>query len=523
MGPSNQPVRIFISYKRHLEPDHHLAAYLYQFLMEQGCAPFIDLTLLPGQSWMEEIDRQIKSSDYMIVLLSEEAAYSEMLQAEVRRAFEYRRQHRRPKILPVRVIFEGLLPYAIDALLDPLQYITWRSQADHQRVGRDILAAIEGGLPRRRPIRTRQVGRENIIAEDGSLIIDEDSLVRPLPACDPRFLETLEAPGGTVKLRDKFYIEREADAQLKRQVVKAGTITSIRASRQKGKSSLLVRGVQHARKHSSEVINLDLQRVDSNYLEDPDRFLRHLAEVIVRKLRLDVTQVDKLWAGSRGPQEKLTHLLEDYVLPENDSTILLAIDEADNLLQTGFHSDFFGMLRSWRNSSAYDEQWEKLNLVLVISTEPYLLISDLHQSPFNIGLTLYLEDFNEAQVHDLNWRHGSPVVDKDFPDMMSLLNGHPYLTRKALYVMVTEKLSWTELRRVATEDDRLFGDHLRRHQWLLRDEPGLKAALRQIVHGQGCPDESFLFRLMRAGLVQKVGHTCLCRCDLYRIYFEDKL
>ncbi len=521
---ATSPVSIFICYKRHINPDQQLATYLDQFLTTQEHDVFIDLKLQPGQTWLEEIDRRIKASDFLIVLLSEESANSEMVQAEIRRAYEYQKWQGHPRILPVRMAYEGLLPYSIDVFLDPLQYVIWYSQADDERVGYDILAAIAGRMPQQRPIEVSSVGQKNIISEDGYPVPDEDSLHPPLPACDPRFLlEELEAPGGTVKLRDKFYVEREADAHLKRQIVKAGTITTVRASRQKGKSSLLVRGIHYARQNGAKVVSLDLQRVDMDYLESPERFLHYLAKFIVRKLWLNVAAVEKLWLDPMGPQEKLTYLLEDYILAASDTPIVLAIDEADSLLQTSFYNDFFGMVRSWNNSAAYDEQWEKLNLVLVISTEPYLLIDDASQSPFNAGLKLYLEDFNDRQVRDLNWRHGSPVRESDFAQLMSLLNGHPYLTRKALYTLVTERLTWADLTRVAAEDEGPFGDHLRRQLWLLRDEPELKTALKQVVYNKGCPDEGSLFRLLRAGLVQRNGDICTCRCDLYRIYFEDKL
>jgi hypothetical protein len=38
-----------------------------------------------------------------------------MVQAEIRRAYEYRRLQGYPHTPPVRVIYEGLLPYSIDA------------------------------------------------------------------------------------------------------------------------------------------------------------------------------------------------------------------------------------------------------------------------------------------------------------------------------------------------------------------------------------------------------------------------
>jgi hypothetical protein len=215
--------------------------------------------------------------------------------------------------------------------------------------------------------------------------------------------------------------------------------------------------------------------------------------------------------------------MEDYVLPETDAPIILALDEVDRLLQTPFHSDFFALLRSWHNSRALDEQWDKLDLVMVISTEPYLLIADVNQSPFNVGLKLYLEDFGDAQVNDLNHRHGAPVAEEEFPQLMELLAGHPYLTRKALYLLVTEDLSWSELLRVAAVDQGPFGDHLRRQQWLLRNEPDLRLALKQVVARQQCDDEMALFRLLQAGLIKGSGDHYTCRCDLYRRYFKDKL
>ncbi len=520
-----QPAHLFICYKRDVDPDQKLAACLHDFLTGQGHDVFIDSTLRTGATWLEQIDRQIKASDFLVVLLSKESADSEMVQAEVRRAYEYRRLQGHPHTLPVRIAYEGLLPYSIDAFLDPLQYVVWGSDADGERVAHDILAAIEGRLPEREPVQIRPIaeGAGLTISEDGRIVADEERLHPPLPEFDPRFLEELEAPGGAVKLRDRFYVEREADARLKREVVKSGTTTTIRAARQTGKSSLLVRGVHHARQNGAKVVNLDVQRVDRDHLETPDLFLRYLAEFIVRKLRLDVAKVEKLWRGSLGPQDKLTYLMEDYVLSECDAPIVLALDEVDRLLQTTLHNDFFALVRSWHNSRALDEQWNKLNIVMVISTEPYLLIADVNQSPFNVGLRFYLKDFDEAQVRDLNRRHGSPVQESDFPQLMALLNGHPYLTRKALYTLVTERWAWADLTRVAATDYGPFGDHLRRYHWLLRDEPDSRGALRQVIRHNRCTNEMAFFRLLRAGLVKGSGEVCRCRCDLYRMYFEEKL
>jgi serine/threonine protein kinase len=513
--------RLFISYKRNLRPDDQLANYLHSSLTEYGHEVFIDRTMRTGDDWLKEIDQRIKNSDFLVVLLSKDSADSEMVQAEVRRGYEYRKLQKRPLTLPVRVAYEGLMPYSIDAFLDPLQYVAWRGEGDQERIRDEILAAIAGRLPAKALLTTKPIGL--VFSEDGGVVRDGETLPPPLPEFDPRILESLEAPGGVVKLRDTLYIERRADGQLRREVVKKGTTTTIRASRQTGKSSLLVRGVNYARERGAQIVNFDLQRMDTDRLLAPELFLRDLAEFIVRKLRLDVAEVEKYWRGSLGPQYKLTYLMEDYILPESDKPIVLALDEVDRLLDVPFHSDFFALLRSWHNSRALDEQWDKLNIVMVISTEPYHLISEVNQSPFNVGLRLYLEDFDESQVRELNRRHGSPVSEADFSQLVELLGGHPYLTRKALYTMVTERITWNNLAQVAALDNGPFGDHLRRHHWLLRDKPELQAALKQVIAHQPCPDEMTLFRLLQAGLVKGSGESYHCRCGLYRSYFEDKL
>jgi serine/threonine-protein kinase len=365
--------------------------------------------------------------------------------------------------------------------------------------------------------------KEMVISEDGKLVEADQSVPPPLPEFDPAFLETLDAPGGAVKMRDKFYIEREADHRFKQEVVKVGSTTTIRAPHQTGKSSLLVRGVQHARQHEAEIISLDLQRLDAGHVASADTFLRYLAELVVRKLRLDLAEVDSAWQGSLGPQDKLTYLMEDYILPESDNLIILAMDEVDRLLQTPFHTDFFALVRSWHNNRAMDELWDKLNLVMVISTEPYHLIADVNQSPFNVGLKLHLEDFNEAQIRDLNERHKSPLRDGEITQFITLLNGQPYLSRKALYTMVTERLTFAQLTQVAANEDGPFGDHLRHHLTELRYDPTSLEALKQVIRQKQCSDETARFRLMRAGLIKASGSGYIPRCDLYRIYFEDKV
>ncbi|NTU66047.1 MAG: toll/interleukin-1 receptor domain-containing protein, partial [Chloroflexi bacterium] len=401
---SNKPARLFISYKRNAEPDQKLAQALYESLQRGGHQVFMDVTMRTGDAWLEEIDRQLKGSDFLIVLLSQQSADSEMVRAEVSRAYEYRKLQERPQTLPVRVAYQGLLPYSLDAFLNPLQYVVWQNDNDTARVCDEIQQAIAGKLPDQTPIRIRLGPDRLAVSDDGRVITNDAAFQPPLPEFDPRFLKQLEVPGGAVKLSDKLYVEREADGRLKAELTKWGATTTIRAPRQTGKTSLLTRGMQHVRSQGQAVVFFDVQSSGRERLASSEIFLRGMAEAISDELALDEALLEQAWQGTRGASVKLQRFLEKQVLPGLDKPLVLAIDEADGLLQSDFYTDFFGLLRSWHNRRATNPEWEKFNLVLVISTEPYLLIADMNQSPFNVGLHLGLSDFTIEQVRDLNVR-----------------------------------------------------------------------------------------------------------------------
>jgi hypothetical protein len=203
---------------------------------------------------------------------------------------------------------------------------------------------------------------------------------------------------------------------------------------------------------------------------------------------------------------------------------VLAIDEADRLLHTDFRDTFYGAVRAWHNRGAHDRRWKRVDIVLAISTEPHLLIHDVHQSPFNVGSRIHLDDFTPDQVTALSQRYRLSLDSGTHAALLNLLNGHPYLTSKAMYMLVKGGMDWEQLQRDACDERGPFGDHLRRYLWLLRDEPDLQQAFKQIIHTSQCPDEVAFYRLSQAGLVQharSAGYSC--RCKLYADYFGERL
>ena len=106
---------------------------------------------------------------------------------------------------------------------------------------------------------------------------------------------------------------------------------------------------------------------------------------------------------------------------------------------------------------------------------------------------------------------------------MLLLNGHPYLVRRALYLVASGRISSEELFSQATEDRGPFGDHLRRHLFRLHDKEELLQAMRQVIRNNTCQDEMIFFRLRGAGLIRREGRAVIPRCQLYTDFFRERL
>lgn len=341
----------------------------------------------------------------------------------------------------------------------------------------------------------------------------------PRPQAHVEPWTALEAPAGAMRPESPFYVERTADAQLWHQLTGQGTTTTIQAGRQTGKTSLLMHAISSATPLGRKVIYLDFQLMDESSQEDLASFLRVLSELIAEQLDLDREVAAGYWSAARNPAQTFNRFMQREVLPRSDQDILLAIDEADLLLDADYKKHFFALLRAWDSRRAFDANWRKLSLVMVISTHPYLLIDDVNLSPFNVGLTIQLKDFSPEQVTDLNQRHGSPLKPNQIAGLMALVGGHPYLVRQAYYTLVSEGLSLANLQLVASFPEGPFGKHLVFYEHSLKKNPAMLVAFQQVLRGQKTTDESLLERLSAVGLIQRQEGKWKARCGLYEEYF----
>jgi hypothetical protein len=322
----------------------------------------------------------------------------------------------------------------------------------------------------------------------------------------------------------KLYIERDVDRHCWERLGSGRAATLfIQAPRQMGKSSLMRRVLAQAKNGQHKTFAfVDFQRFPEHYFDDEENFLIEFCLMIGDALGLPEA-IDQYWQGRRTNIMKCSRYMSEHIIPQVDGPFILAMDEVERMLTSPFQTNFFGMLRTWHNNRAYDQNFARMSLFLSSSTEPYLFIDNPNQSPFNVAEVFILQDFTKSEVEALNQCHNAPLNQQQLDELMDWVGGHPFLTRLALYQVATGKSDPETLFTRATDDNGPFGDHLRHYLLRVLQKPDLKQALARICREHTYQEDQIFHRLKGAGLVMKVGQQVVLRNRLYTRYFEEHL
>jgi WD40 repeat protein len=122
-------------------------------------------------------------------------------------------------------------------------------------------------------------------------------------------------------------------------------------------------------------------------------------------------------------------LLEDVVLKETTGDLVLFFDEVDSVLKLPFSDDFFTTIRSIYNARAINPEMERLTVVLIGVAAAASFIKDRTRTPFNIGTTINLSDFDKERTKPFREVLGpgsNELVDRIF----YWTSGQPLLVQK---------------------------------------------------------------------------------------------
>jgi hypothetical protein len=487
-----KPQRMAILCEAHAPDDARLLRHLTSQLRARGMQVFHDERSGIGVAWARDVEKRIREADAVLILLTAASVQSEMMAYEIELAHQAAEQQKgRPLLLPVRVQFTDAFPDPLRPFLDRLRCFLWKGPEDDECLFSDLSQALE-------------TSQKSVAPEAG-----------------PR----LESIGGAVPLDSQFYVVRPTDYEFQTAIARRDSIVLVKGARQMGKTSLLARGLQQARQTNAKVVLSDLQKLSPAHLASASTFFLALSEFLADQLNLEVLPGD-VWDARRSPNTNFERYLRREVLGKLSHHVVWGLDEVDRLFACEFGSEVFGLFRSWHNERALDPggPWSCLTLAIAYATEAHLFISDINQSPFNVGTRLILDDFNLDQVRDLNERYGVPLKGSEaLLQFFAFTGGQPYLVRRGLNEMAASRTGFAEWSGCTNLEEGVFGDHLRRILVLLAKDEELLEVVRGVLRGQPCPASSF-YRLRSSGvLTGDSPQEARLRCELYARYLRGHL
>jgi transcriptional regulator with XRE-family HTH domain len=332
-------------------------------------------------------------------------------------------------------------------------------------------------------------------------------------------------PNGAVPLGSPFYLERAPlEEQVEQEIRKPGALVRIKAPREMGKTSLLLRILDYAREMGYRTVSLNLEQVDRAILSDLNQFLRWLCANVARQLQLK-PRLDEYWDEDLGSKISCTLYFQDYLLESIDTPLVLALDEVSQVFEhPQVAKDFLPLLRSWYEEAKTLPIWQKLRLIVVHSTEIYVPLQ-LNQSPFNVGLPIQLNAFSKEEVQQLAQCYGLDWSDgEEARQLMNMVGGHPALVNLALYHLSRGEITLSQLLETSPTANEIYSHHLQRHWATLSKQPELTQALDTVLNAtEPVPLDPILgYKLSSMGVIKQSGDRAIADCELYRRYFTNK-
>lgn len=323
---------------------------------------------------------------------------------------------------------------------------------------------------------------------------------------------------------DIFYVERHPiEEWCYRQISAPRCLIRIKAPHQMGKTLLIQKIFAYAAQQSYETVVLDFQLAERSVFSDIKTFLRWFCINITWGLQLP-ERLDDYWKDFGSPVQICTRYFEKYLLPQINTRLVLALDELACLYEhPEILQSFSAMLRSWHEMGHFSSVWRQL--CLVISSNRDIGRISINESPFNVGLSIELREFNLKEVENLVQLYGLHLTNAQIKQLMNMIGGHPYLVRHALEKIKYQDITLKQLLKTAPTNTGIYSEHLRLLLLNLQQHPELVSAFGKVINAtESTRLEPMLYpKLYGIGLIKYSERGVIPRCKLYLHYFRNHL
>ena len=221
-------------------------------------------------------------------------------------------------------------------------------------------------------------------------------------------------------LQDGSYIVREADQKLQQAILNNGNVPYFLAARQSGKSSILARTQSVLKSSELKIAIVDLQEFAPVALSSYERFVSAFISEILTEVGSKKELGDKLTLFEAETNPRFLQDALSAIVMHTTGRLVVCIDEIDVLRRCDFKNGFLGQIRALCNKRSREPDFRRIQFVLAGATPAAKLISNLLESPFNVGDPISLDDLSSEELKQLV-HHGWPTNTKQMDEAAQML------------------------------------------------------------------------------------------------------
>lgn len=226
----------------------------------------------------------------------------------------------------------------------------------------------------------------------------------------------------------QFYVERDADRQLKSIIDEMERPGYVLVSRQMGKTNLLLHTKEIYESNREVYVYIDFSTVDD--LNEKD-FFRNVIDTAIETHYEIFKEANAIISSLRQDStlsNQKQYIREVRILLRYVDKLVFIFDEIDALTKTNYSDKVFSQIRSDYFQRVNFKELHKLTYILSGVIEPKDIIKNPNISPFNIGQKIYLDDFTEKEFNSFVDKTHIPLVDEVRKRLFYWTNGNPRMT-----------------------------------------------------------------------------------------------
>jgi tetratricopeptide (TPR) repeat protein len=252
---------------------------------------------------------------------------------------------------------------------------------------------------------------------------------------------------------DELYVQRDADRKLKEVILRMSKPAYISVARQMGKTNLLIQTKRALQNETNRYVYIDI----TNKFETAQDCFRYIVNQILNSNEELDTFQDAKKQIELMRQTSTNNATEVYqneireILKKHKGNLVVFLDEVDDLRKHSFSDDIFGQIRKTYFINETYPVLKRITYVLSGVIDPEKLIKTKENSPFNIAIPIYLEDFNQTEFYELI-NKSEIVLENEIKEYIyDWLQGNPRMSFEILSIIEDEFIAGKEINKAVVD------------------------------------------------------------------------